>query len=264
MNHDEFDYKNYKHKNDEWLDYVENEVFCTAFRYARYCRSMEEITAFSMEGCLSPPGLGWKYFNGLRDENDEPIYTYNDNYMRWLVHQSRKGGRVCVFSQYYKGKICDDVLIILSEEVKVEGNVDDIKEAYMKYENEHWKIFKEEYESKFFDYRDIDEEEMINYINKNLGEFPIHKLFQQLTFNNLLWDFDGNKIYPSAMSDPKSFYPRKETGYTYTEDMNDELVEKLNNQTFTQESAILKINYYNPKTLIVQQIPIKEKKENIS
>ena len=30
--------------------------------------------------------------------------------------------------------------------------------------------------------------------------------------------------------------------------MNNDLVEKLNNQTFTQGSAILKIKYYNPKS----------------
>ena len=35
MNHDEIDYNNYKDKTDEWLDYVENEGFCTAFSYAR-------------------------------------------------------------------------------------------------------------------------------------------------------------------------------------------------------------------------------------
>ena len=43
--------------------------------------------------------------------------------------------------------------------------------------------------------------------------------------------------------------------------MNDELVEKFNNQTFTQGSAILKIKYYNPKNLIVRHIPIKEKEK---
>ena len=41
--------------------------------------------------------------------------------------------------------------------------------------------------------------------------------------------------------------------------MNNELVEKFNNQTFTQGSAILKIKYYNPKNLIVQHLPVKEK-----
>ena len=52
----------------------------------------------------------------------------------------------------------------------------EIIEAYMKYKNEHLKIIKEEYESKFDDYRDIDEEEVNNHINKKLGEFPLHKL----------------------------------------------------------------------------------------
>ena len=44
----------------------------------------------------------------------------------------------------------------------------------MKCKNHHLKIIEEEYESKFDDYRDIDEEEMKKYINKKLGEFPIH------------------------------------------------------------------------------------------
>ena len=57
----------------------------------------------------------------------------------------------------------------------------------------------------------------------------------------------------------KSLYPRIETGYAFTPDLNDELAEKFNTQTFTQESAKLKIKYYNPKNLIVQHIPVKER-----
>ena len=41
--------------------------------------------------------------------------------------------------------------------------------------------------------------------------------------------------------------------------MINELVEKFNNQTFTEGGAFLKIKYYNPKNLIVQHIPIKER-----
>ena len=36
---------------------------------------MEEITGFSMKGCLSLPGLGLKHFNSLRTEEDDH-YTY--------------------------------------------------------------------------------------------------------------------------------------------------------------------------------------------
>ena len=94
MNRDEVDGNNYKDKKDEWLDYVQNDVLCTAFSYARYCKAMEEITGFSMKDCLSAPGLGWKNFNIMRDENNEHTYTYKDKYMRWFVRQSVKGGRV--------------------------------------------------------------------------------------------------------------------------------------------------------------------------
>ena len=60
---------------------------------------MEEITRFGRKVCLSAPGLGWKYFNSLGSEEEEPIYTYNDKHMRWFVRQSIFGGRVCGFNQ---------------------------------------------------------------------------------------------------------------------------------------------------------------------
>ena len=108
MDHNDVDYINYEDKKDEYLPYVKNDVVCTALRYAGYCKAMVEITGFSMKDCLSAPGLGWKFFNCMRDENDEPIYTYNDKDMRWFVRQSKKGGRVCRLNQYYRSKICDE------------------------------------------------------------------------------------------------------------------------------------------------------------
>ena len=47
--------------------------------------AMQEITGFSMKDRLSLPGLGWKFFNSLRTDLDEPINTYNDKYMRWFI-----------------------------------------------------------------------------------------------------------------------------------------------------------------------------------
>ena len=48
---------------------------------------MEELAGFGMKNSLTLPSLATKYFNSLRAENDEPIYTYNDEYMR---HFERK------------------------------------------------------------------------------------------------------------------------------------------------------------------------------
>ena len=61
---------------------------------------MEERTGFPGNDCLSLLGLGWKYFNSLKTEEDEPIYSFNGNYMRWFVRQSGKEGRVCAFNHY--------------------------------------------------------------------------------------------------------------------------------------------------------------------
>ena len=202
---------------------------------------MEEITGFSMKDCLSLPGLGLKYFNSLRTEEDEPIYTYNDNYMRWFVRQAAYDGRVCAFNQYYKSKSCDDILKIISEEIIVKGSVYDKIEAYMKYKNEHFKIFEKEYENHFSDYRNENIEEKEKYINEKLSDHPIHQLIKQFKKIELLWGYVCVSLYPSAMWNPKSIYPKIETGYAFTPDMNDEVVEKFNTQTFTQGSAILKI-----------------------
>ena len=261
MNHDEINANNYKDRKEIWLPYVKNDVLCTAYSYARYSKAMEQITGFSMKDCLSLPGLGWKYFNSLRTEEDEPIYTYNDKYMRWFVRQSIKGGRVCAFNQYYKSKHCDDILEIIKKEFGVIGTVYNAIEAYMEYKNKHFKIFEKEYENQFDDYRDEDIDEKEKYINEKLSQLPIHRLIKQIKLVELLWDFDATSLYPSAMWDEKSIYPRIETGYSFTRDMNKFLVHRFNNQTFTQGSAILKIKYYNPRDLIVQHVPIKEKEK---
>ena len=154
MNHDEIDENIWREKRDEWLPYVKNDVLCTAYSYARYYKCVEEITGFSMKDCLSLPGLGPKYFNSLRTEEDEPIYTYYDKYMRHFVRQAAYGGRVCAFNQYYKSKSCDDILKIISEELNVKGNVYDKIKAYKKYKNKHLKFFEKKHENQFSDYRD--------------------------------------------------------------------------------------------------------------
>ena len=80
--------------------------------------------------------------------------------------------------------------------------------------------------------------------------------------DNVMWDFDATVLYPSAMWDENSVYPKIETGLDFKPQMNDVYVEAFNNQTFNQdgnESAILKNIYYNPLDLIFQQLPVEEK-----
>ena len=118
MNYDDVDGNSYKNKKREWLDYKKQYVLCSASSSDRYTKAMEEITGFSLKDSLLAPGLGWKYFNSRRDENDEPICTYNDKNMRFFLGQSIKSGRVCAFIHYYKTKSCGNVLKIISEGLK--------------------------------------------------------------------------------------------------------------------------------------------------
>ena len=170
MDHNDVDGNNYRDKKDIWLPYVKNDVLCIAYSYARYIKALEEITGFSMKDCLSLPGLGWKFFNILRTEEDEPIYTYNDKYMRWFVRQSIKGGRVGAFNQNYKSNHYNDIKRILSRELGVKGNIYDFVEEYLRYKKKHYEISKKEYESQFNDYGDEDVEDKEKYINEKLSE----------------------------------------------------------------------------------------------
>ena len=206
MNHDEIDYNNYKYKTNEWLAYVKNDILCTDFSYARYIKAMEEITEFAMKDCLSLPGLGLKYFNILRTEEDEPIYTYNDKYMRWFVRQAAYGRRVCAFNQYCKSKCWDDILKNISKELCVKGNDYDNIEAHMEYKNKHFKIFEKEYEDQFNDYRDKNVEDKEKNINEKLSNLRLHKILKRKELIHLLWDFNAVSLYPSAMWE--SVYPK--------------------------------------------------------
>ena len=81
-----------------------------------------------------------------------------------------------------------------------------------------------------------------------------------------MMDFDATRSYLSAMYDEKSVHLKIETRYAVKPHMNEVYVEAFNIQTFNQdgnESAILKMKYYNPPDLINQHLPIKEKLRNI-
>ena len=268
LEHDEIYEDTWEEKENEWLPYVKNDVLSTAFSYARYTMGMEELTEFGMKNSLTLPSLANKYFNSLRDENDEPIYTYTDPFMRNFVRKAIKGGRCNAFNQYYKSEISDEVFNIISKELNVnsDSNEYQILEKYFKFLNEHEKQYAEEFDSKYDDYRDINEKEKTDFINKKLNMLSIHKELSKLDSNKTQMAYDATSLYPSAMWSGNSVYPRIETGFAFKQQMNDVYVEAFNNQTFNEdgnESAILTISYYNPPNLIFQHLPIKEKVKKI-
>ena len=153
LEHDEIFEDNWEEKENEWLPHLKNDVLSTAFSYARYSKGMEELTGFGMKNSLTLPSPANKYFNGLRDENDEAIYTYNNEFMRHFVRQSIKGGRCSALNQYYKSNISQEVFNIISKELNLNGNDDvcEIMDKYFEYTNKQRKIKGDEYDSKFID-----------------------------------------------------------------------------------------------------------------
>ena len=94
----------------------------------------------------------------------------------------------------------------------------------------------------------------------------IHKELSKLDSNKTQMGYDGNSLYPSAMWDEKSTYPKIETGFAFKPHMNDVYVKAFNDQTFNEdgdESTILTIKYYSPPGLIFQHLPVKEKVKKI-
>ena len=268
LEHDEIFEDNWEEKENEWLPYLKNDVLSTAFSYARYSKGMEELTGFGMINSLTLPSLANKYFKSSRDESDEPISTYNDEFMRHFVRQSIKGGRCSALNQYYKSPISAEVFNIISKELDINDNVKvcEILDKYFEYTNDQRKITEDEYDSQFNDYRDNDEEERTVHFNKELNKLPIHKKLQKLNLNDVMMDLDAKSLYPSAMWDENSVYPKIESGFAFTPHMNDVYVKAFNDQTFNEggnESANLRIKYYNPRDLIFQHLPVKEKVEKI-
>ena len=226
---------------------------------------MEELTNFGMKNSLTLPSLANKYFNSLRDENDEPIYTYTDPFMRNFVRKAIKGGRCKAFNQHYKSEISDEVFNIISKELNVDGNECEILEKYFEFLKEHEKQYTEKFNSKYDDYRDLDQKEKEKYVNRKLNMLPIHKELSKLDSNKTQMDFDATSLYPSAMWDEKSVYPKIDNGFAFKPHMNDVYVEAFKNQTFNEnghESAIL-TKYYNPPDLKFQHLPIKEKVKKV-
>ena len=159
----------------------------------------------------------------MRDENDEPIYTHNNEFMRHFVRQSINGGRCGSFNQYYKSSILDDVFIVISEELNVNGNICESLHNYFEYTNKLRKKIENEYDSQFDDYRDNDQEGKTKFINKKLSKLKILEKLRKLNLNDVKMKFDTTSLYPSAMYDEKSVYLKIETGFAFKPHMKKNL-----------------------------------------
>ena len=90
-------------------------------------------------------------------------------------------------------------IISKAKALDINSNVCEILDEYFEYTNKQIKIKEDEYDSQFNDYRDNDEEERTEHINKELNKLPIHKKLQKLNLNDVMIDFDATSLYAGAL-----------------------------------------------------------------
>ena len=130
--------------------------------------------------------------------------------------------------------------------MKVIGNVSKTIDKYFEYTNKHRKTIENENDSHFHDCRANNRKEGTKYIIIELNKLPIHKELRKLTLDDVMMDFDAMSLFPSALWDENSVYPKKETAYAFKPHLNKTYVDAYNNQTLNQdgnEFAILRIKY---------------------
>ena len=82
---------------------------------------------------------------------------------------------------------------------------------------------------------------------------------KDLNKDDLLMAFDATSLYPSAMFDSESEYPRCETAYHIKEHEKPIVLNLFNRQQFRPRCGIFSVLYEYPENLFFQPMPAKDK-----
>ena len=77
--------------------YLNLDVLCLVFFYARHSMEMQKRSGFGIKDCLTEASLGWKCFRAY--EKDREFYTFSDEGVRDFIRKSIKGGRVTALNR---------------------------------------------------------------------------------------------------------------------------------------------------------------------
>ena len=91
--------------------------------------------------------------------------------------------------------------------------------------NKFEKLYAKEFDSKYEDFRKVNQKEKIEYIRMLL----IHEQLSKLDLNKTQMDFDETNLHPSAIWDIVVVYPQIESGYTFKPHVKDVFVNDFKN-----------------------------------
>ncbi|PAA48597.1 hypothetical protein BOX15_Mlig030240g1 [Macrostomum lignano] len=171
-----------------------------------------------------------KYQTLLRKEFS--VHSHTNPYIRRFMRDAVKGGRVFALINKYESDCFQTIVDVVKAHLKTPtSDPCEVISSYIK--------------------SDMEEKKKIAIkLKKQLG-----------TVSDCLMNFDGVSLYPSAMSDKDSEYPRAETARVFDISEEKDFLAQFNSQTFRPKTAVLKIMYENPNTVFLQHLPSKDKEK---
>ena len=129
-----------------WEPYLQKDVLCLAFVYARHSMKMQKMTCFGIKDCLTEASLGWECFGTYN--KDRKFYTFNDNFVTDLIRKLIKGGRCSPFNRYFESNQLHEIMLTIKKHLKT-NDIGFLKiiDEYLKYINTKGVEFKIDFEN---------------------------------------------------------------------------------------------------------------------
>ena len=193
-----------------------------------------------------------KYENGINPDN------YNKN-KTICIRETVHGRRVVALNRKFVSSSFNQIVDILEKYLGKDQEISTLFSIYYRQINKVREHFNNKYESRYVDYRRIDTKEQEKNVNKKLASLPISKELNKIDKSDLLVSSDYTSLYPSAMSCPKSIWPKIETSIAINPKQDSNyLCDLFNNNEWKNlnESGFFKVKYHNPEYLILQHLPV--------
>ena len=168
------------------------------------------------------------------------IYSHTDPFIRKWMRKSVKGGRVYATRQTFESNKYKDILRIIKDNI----NENDLEEQY-------------ELRNDINNFTEYDIMDIYMKFNQEKKETIANKL-KEISLNDVLMAFDGNSLYPSAMIDEHSYFPKVESARLMKSDEAKKIKDQFNTNTF-KKSGIFQIEYENDSKQFLQHLPSNDK-----
>jgi hypothetical protein len=239
MDHDNITRENFMERRGEWEPYLKLDVISLACCIAKHNKQQMSLIGQDMQSCISSPQASRKgWFASL----DFELYVHTDEYVRWFVRDSIKGGRVFATIKKFVSPLWKRIEEILRRHSggKYLG-IPALMSWYSKQIDENI-INKKEYDKL---------PDVIKQIREEINNLP-------QTDDDFMIPFDGTSLYPSSMWDKNSEFPDVSSARPFKCSEEKHMLQLFNEQQFRPKTAILLVKYYYPPDNFLQHLPVKE------